>query len=70
MLYRHRLDLEHEIRRHPTHLTRKLSRLLFTLKHVLLPHLATKPLLALPHHLLRHDATSAFLNPTTTKAPD
>src|ERR1039458_9285436 len=56
MLYRHRLDLEHHVRRHSRQLARKLPRLLFAEENALLLDPAANPLLALPNHLLRHSA--------------
>jgi hypothetical protein len=54
MLYRHRLDFEHHVRRNSRQLPGKLTRLCLTQEHILLLHLPADPLLTLPNHMIRH----------------
>src|SRR6266702_1076677 len=79
MLYRHWLDLEHQVRSHSPERAHKLPRLLFAGEDILLLDPAAKPLLAFPNHLLSHtvhllgDAlqpgATNFTEPDTRRAP-
>jgi hypothetical protein len=61
MLYRHRFDLQHQVRSCSFQPPRKVTGLLLRMENILLLDLPPKPLLALPNQLLCHLSTSTTL---------